>query len=321
MTDAPPVTAIIITYNHENFIDEAIESMIRQDYPNLEVIVVDDGSVDATRQKALRYEKHKVKVHTKQNGGPSSALNLGCRLARGDILMFQSGDDVSLTGRIRAQVEHLRRAEADIVWAAPKLIDDAGDSLRRSLLPFFFKERDVSTPEAIFDELFYRDNFICAPAIGLTRSAWLRIGSFHEGLFQLQDYDYWLRAAALRLKFSTDTEPCVAYRLHGSNLSHRANETRTRREYNYVLRAIGRHLDAPFLNMILYGLGFASTVELPSRILLPHLYLRHSSPSIRQIGFDLLLDLINHETDREQLQRHFSITPRIVSDMLLREPS
>ncbi|MBM6583759.1 glycosyltransferase [Microvirga sp. BT689] len=318
MSDAPRVSAIIITYNHEDFIDEAIDSMVRQDYPNLEVIVVDDGSTDATRQKALRYEKHGVTVHTKQNGGPSSALNLGCQLATGDVLTIQSGDDISLDGRIRAQIEHLRRAQADIVWSAPKLIDNAGAALRSSLLPFFFKDRDLSTPEAIFDELFYRDNFICAPAVAMKRASWLKLGPFHEGLFQLQDYDYWLRAAAYRLKLSGNAEPCVAYRLHGSNLSDQANQTRTNREYNYVLRAIGGQLDATFLNTVLYGCGFASTGERPSRILLPHLFLRHSSPDIRQIGFDFLLNLMKDENDRCLLRQHFSITPRTVSDLLLR---
>lgn len=318
MRDAPRVSAIVTAYNHEHFIDEAIESLLEQTYDPLEIIIIDDGSRDATVARATKYEAHGVRVYTKKNGGPSSAINFGCTRATGDILAFQSGDDLSLPDRIRAQVEFLQGTQSDIVWSVPRLIDDTGATLRNSIFPFFFKDYDTHSPATVFRHLFYDGNFVCAPAVSMTRRSWERIGSFHEGLMQLQDYDYWLRAAALECKFSFSKEPLVGYRLHGSNLSSPANQRRADREYNFVLRSVGSKLTADFLQAVLYDDTFSSApLGIPDRILLPHLYVRHAAPPIQQIGFDLLLALLEDDADRALLREHFAITPRTVSELLL----
>lgn len=318
MRDTPKVSAIVTAYNHEHFIDESIESLLEQKYASLEIIIVDDSSRDSTVARASKYEAHGVRVHLKKNGGPSSAINFGCRLATGDILALQSGDDISLPGRIEAQVEFIQGARTDIVWSVPRLIDDTGATLRNSVFPFFFKKYDVSSPATVFRHLFYDGNFVCAPAVSMTREVWERTGAFHEGLMQLQDYDYWLRAAALECKFGFFKEPLVGYRLHGSNLSSPANQRRADREYSFTLRSIGSKLRSDFLQDVLYGETFSSApLGVPSRILLPQLYVRHANPSIRQIGFDLLLALLENEGDRALLHEHFAITPRTVSDLLL----
>jgi GT2 family glycosyltransferase len=90
----PAITALIDTYNHERFIEEAIASVLQQDFPasEMEILVVDDGSTDRTPEIVRKFEP-RVRLIRKLNGGQASAFNTGIPEARGDIIAFLDGDD------------------------------------------------------------------------------------------------------------------------------------------------------------------------------------------------------------------------------------
>src|SRR5271170_2145809 len=90
----PAVTVLIDTYNHERFIEEAIVSVLEQDFPRseTEVIVVDDGSTDRTPEIVRKFEP-RLRLIRKQNGGQASAFNAGIPEAQGEIVAFLDGDD------------------------------------------------------------------------------------------------------------------------------------------------------------------------------------------------------------------------------------
>ncbi|MGH9758602.1 MAG: glycosyltransferase family 2 protein, partial [Candidatus Acidiferrales bacterium] len=90
----PAVTALIDTYNHERFIEEAIVSALEQDFPSadVEILVVDDGSTDRTPEIVRKFEP-RVRLIRKPNGGQASAFNTGIPQARGEIIAFLDGDD------------------------------------------------------------------------------------------------------------------------------------------------------------------------------------------------------------------------------------
>ena len=89
------ISIIVPVYNCEQYIDTAIESLCKQTYKNIEIIVVDDGSTDSTLQRASGYAEKdsRVKIITKKNGGVSSARNVGLRCATGSVIGFVDGDD------------------------------------------------------------------------------------------------------------------------------------------------------------------------------------------------------------------------------------
>jgi len=93
----PSISVIVPAYNEEKVIARTIESLLEADYPNKEIIVVDDGSTDRTLEIALRYVRAGVKVYHKENGGKSSALNYGLKFARGEIVVTVDAD--SIVGR------------------------------------------------------------------------------------------------------------------------------------------------------------------------------------------------------------------------------
>lgn len=103
------VSIEIVTYNQEEFIAEAIESAVGQDYDNLEVVVTDDASTDRTpdiiRDFAYRYSKRLVPVLNQRNAGITGNSNAGLRASSGDLIAFMGGDDVLLPGKIKAQVD------------------------------------------------------------------------------------------------------------------------------------------------------------------------------------------------------------------------
>jgi glycosyltransferase involved in cell wall biosynthesis len=124
--NAAGVSVIIDNYNHGRFLCAAIDSALSQPYPDTEVIVVDDGSTDDSRELIARYGNRIVAV-LKDNGGQGSALNAGFRASRGDVVVFLDADDVLLPGAIETIVP--RFADVDVVkahWSMP-IIDAAGE--------------------------------------------------------------------------------------------------------------------------------------------------------------------------------------------------
>jgi len=112
------VTVLIDTYNPGEFIEQAIESVLAQDFPpeQMEVLVVDDGSTDDTAERVRKYG-HRVQYLHKANGGQASAFNYGLERARGEIVAFLDGDDYWLPGKLTRIVDEFRKSpEAGMVY-------------------------------------------------------------------------------------------------------------------------------------------------------------------------------------------------------------
>ena len=110
----PYVTALIDTYNHESFIEEAIKSVLEQDFPasEMEILVVDDGSTDSTPELIRKFQP-RARLLRKINGGQASAFNAGIPEARGEIVAFLDGDDWWAPGKLTA-VTSTFAANADV---------------------------------------------------------------------------------------------------------------------------------------------------------------------------------------------------------------
>jgi|SRR5579859_346628 len=109
----PLVTVLIDTYNYGRFIDEAIESVLSQDYPaeEMEILVVDDGSTDDTAALIKKYGE-RVRYFYKSNGGQASAFNFGFQNAKGEIIVLLDADDYWLPGKLRRVVQEFEANQA-----------------------------------------------------------------------------------------------------------------------------------------------------------------------------------------------------------------
>lgn len=136
------VSIIIPAYNMEKYIARCLESVVSQDYDNIEAIVVNDGSTDRTLEICREYEQRdkRILVLTKQNGGVAEATNLGLDNQTGDYIMFLDSDDYLPAGSVRRMVREIQRSKADIVQSGVVTENEEG----RVLVKEQFVEQEIN---------------------------------------------------------------------------------------------------------------------------------------------------------------------------------
>jgi glycosyltransferase involved in cell wall biosynthesis len=129
----PRVSIVTISFNQAAFLERAIRSVVEQDYPDLEYIVVDPGSTDGSRDIIEKYSSRISKIILDPDSGPANGLNKGFAAATGDLYGYINADDALLPGAITKVVAAMReRPDADVVYAHCYIVDRAGRIVRRS---------------------------------------------------------------------------------------------------------------------------------------------------------------------------------------------
>lgn len=178
------VSAIITTYNRRPFIREAIESVLSQDYKLKEIIVVDDGSEDGTEEEVKKYP---VKYVWKENGGISSARNLGIKISVGEYIAFLDVDDLWTRKKISTQVAEMGRSGYEVSYTDEIWIRNGkrvNQKKKHRKYSGFIYERCL--PLCI----------ISPSSAVIRRKIFDEVGLFDESLPVCEDYDMWLRITA-----------------------------------------------------------------------------------------------------------------------------
>jgi|SRR6266850_1646011 len=211
----PLVTVLIDTYNYGRFIEEAIESVLSQDFPpeQMEVLVVDDGSTDDTADRVKRYAT-RVQYFYKPNGGQGSTFNFGFGKARGEIIALLDADDYWLPGKLRRVVDEFQKdPKLGMVYHPFLEVDMATNERRRSKLfaPIsgsFFENQE---------EFFWY--FAPGTAASFRRKLLERILPVPEGL--RTQADGYIGSLIIFVAPIQAIQECLStYRFHGSNLYH-----------------------------------------------------------------------------------------------------
>ena len=213
---APLVSVVVDTYNHAEFIGEAITSILQQDYQlgAVEVLVVDDGSRDETA-KQLSAFTDRVRIVRKENGGQASALNLGVTLARGDIIAFLDGDDWWHPQKLQTVVGYLLQNPA-VGMVGHGIVEVAADGNRRALGPGELIRFDLKS-ESGPATLNRVASFLGTSRLTCRRSVLERLLPIPEALvIEADEYLFTLGGAVAEV--AVLDEPLCYYRLHGQNL-------------------------------------------------------------------------------------------------------
>jgi glycosyltransferase involved in cell wall biosynthesis len=206
------VTVVIPAYNADLYVRQAVESCLAQTYGNIEVIVVDDGSVRPQAEFLSGVIDPRLTVVRQDNGGVAAARNHGARLGSGEFIAFLDADDYWLPGKLQIQVDLLRRSDTAVVFCDLRRLQ--GDTfLPASYLASF----ELPAGGHIFPGLVRR-NFIPLSSAVVRRNVFESVGGFCEDRDIWEDWDLWLRLAQSHVISHAD-ESLAVYRLHGSNAS------------------------------------------------------------------------------------------------------
>jgi GT2 family glycosyltransferase len=208
----PTISAVIAAYQAEEWIAEAIESILGQTSPPDEVIVVNDGSTDATSRELAKFGD-KIRVIDQANGGCPAAFNTAFAAARFDFVAMCGADDVWEPRKLEWQRE--------AIAAHPEVSLLSGHAVMTGLIEAEHARPpgvSVLDSEALRDCLFAEGCVICAPTMVIRRELFERLGPFVVN-FGADDYEYWFRALRAGAKFYYEPRSLVSWRQHGKNLS------------------------------------------------------------------------------------------------------
>lgn len=233
-SEQPLVSVIIASYNHADYIEASIHSVLAQTYPHIELLVIDDGSKDDSVERIRRLqEQHGFDFRVQQNQGLSRTLNAAIERARGDLLAPFGSDDIMLPDRIARQVAWLAdKPEVGICGGNIQEIDEHGNQRGT---PKALQQRRLDFEDVFLD----RKPGVPAPTLMFRRAALAQVGGFDP---EVRLEDLLIELKITRAGWFIDALPDVLalYRVHGSN---------TYKNYRFmvdnVLRSYAKFADHP----------------------------------------------------------------------------
>lgn len=218
---------VIPSYNHAAYVQATIQSVIDQDYDNIELIIIDDGSKDASVEKisalvsACQERFVRFEFRARQNRGLCATLNEGIAWCEGQYFSAIASDDLMMPVKTRVQVDYLQKHETcSAVFGGMDVIDAEGR---------FITKYNVKSNSYNFKDIFLMRQRVCAPTQMLRASNLKAVGGYREDFF-IDDWYMWLMLSS---RFGTlDTLPLIfaGYRRHESNISKKIDTMNIERE-------------------------------------------------------------------------------------------
>ena len=233
----PLVSVIIPAYNAEKFVLEAIRSIEIQDYPSVEILLIDDGSKDSTVE-LVRREAPQVRIIQQSNAGAAAARNKGLEEATGEFICFLDADDGWFPGKLKAQVVYLlEHTEVGVsyhkwyVWKPDERGEFSPPKREEEPVP---GEIDPGRSGWIYTNLLL-DCIVHTSSVMMRREVVRAIGYFKTNLVTGEDYDYWLRVSR-QYQFHKLTGTYSFYRAAPGSLT--ATPKKENNEYNVLQSAL-----------------------------------------------------------------------------------
>lgn len=246
--DVPRVSIVTPSYNQAKFLERTLLSVLNQDYPNIEYIVIDGGSADGSIDIIRKYKHRLAYWVSEPDRGQAHAINKGWQRATGDVVAYLNSDDLYMPGAVTRAVQTLMaHVNAAMVYSDALYVDEHGSSLGiRHASPFNL--RHVITTEA----------FMPQPTVFIRRQALDDVGLLDERLHMVMDYDLWLRLGLHHDAVYLQGTCLAAAREHASAKSTAAVK-RFPVERRRALNKLYSRIDLPDHIAGFRGAAFAST--------------------------------------------------------------
>ncbi|MCU0439863.1 MAG: glycosyltransferase [Raineya sp.] len=229
--DIPKVSVIALSYNHASYIEEALTSVWKQTYQNIEIIIVDDASTDESINVIQKFlEKNTTNIPVKCifhtiNQGNCKSFNEGLKIAQGKYIIDFALDDIMLSERIEQQVSFFEKQSENVglLFTNAILIDEYGKE-KGYHYPINNQEKVVKQPPQgrVFKNILEK-YFICPPTMMLRKSMLDRLKGYDETL-AYEDFDLWIRASQIADFLYLD-KITTLYRKTSKSLSNKFYQT------------------------------------------------------------------------------------------------
>jgi len=229
LEELPQVSIVTPCLNSKRFIERTIESVLAQDYPRIEYIVMDGGSTDGTLEILERY-RGRLQFFSAPDKGPTDAVNHGFARSHGPIFAWINADDEYLPGAVSTAVRHLEaHPETDVVYGEGIWTDENGKEISR-----------YPTIAPYRADMFEQECGICQPSVFMRREAFAEAGQLNTSRNFCFDYDLWVRMARSSI-FLAIPDVLSTSRMHSGSgtlaqrrLVFRDNISLLREAYDYV---------------------------------------------------------------------------------------
>jgi glycosyltransferase involved in cell wall biosynthesis len=190
-TLVPRVSVVLPSYNHEQFVARALDSILAQTYQDFEIIITDDGSTDRSIDVLRTYEQDsRIKLFRNRFNYETHSLNNCVQQARGDYIAVAHSDDEFAPSKLERQVDFLdKHPEVAAVFTAARIVDQLGQELPNYRL---FDNTNRSRHEWL-RHFFLKGNCLCHPSLLIRRSVHDSVGLYNPLLGALDDLDMWVR--------------------------------------------------------------------------------------------------------------------------------
>lgn len=210
----PLVSIVTPSFNQARFLEETIRSVLAQDYPHIEYIIIDGGSTDDSVEIIRTYADRLAWWVSEPDQGQTDAINKGFSQAKGEIFAWLNADDTYLPGAISAAVHYLNEhPQVGMVYANANFIDEQGQVIGRF-------------PAAQTDYRRLRQGYVHIPqqASFFRASLWRQVGPLDPSFFFAMDYDLWVRIARIAPIVYLSDQTWANFRLHGHSKTMAAND-------------------------------------------------------------------------------------------------
>jgi hypothetical protein len=227
----PAISIVTPSYNQGSFLEKTIQSVLEQEYPNLQYIVIDGDSDDSSVDIIRRYESHMDHWVSEQDTGQSDAINKGFRRANGDILGWLNSDDFLQPGALFEVARAFEQApdNTGMIIGQATILDETGEEIYKTPGIEFDYERLLTWPEPQFLQ----------PACFFTREAWSQCGPLREDLDYCMDLDLWLKIASKFKLVRNDNQLAVALSHEQAKTTNMLSNLHARQELSLLLYSYG----------------------------------------------------------------------------------
>lgn len=236
--ESPLVSIIMPAFNAEKTISESINSVLAQSYKNWELIIIDDGSSDATTAISKRFQQKDKRLILRKlepNRGLSSARNEGCKAAKGAFITFLDSDDLWEKEKLQIQVNyHMKNLEIEISHTDFDFFDSKGRH-KRWFKPLMERKKDKQG--LIYPNICYR-NSIGILTVMVKRELIMKVNYFDPSLWTLEDQDLWIRIAKTGKLFGYIPNVLAYYRVSPGGITKKTSKYK--KAYKTFLKKISK---------------------------------------------------------------------------------